>query len=177
MDGGYDAVCASAGPEEIAGYEKRKEITEYGISDLEAVYIHFLKNFGETDIPDPSYSALADACSERSVPLVPLDMDDETFSEKYCENVGTMELLKETNLAKRLFRKKFDLSSPESFVREWDCSVNKIKGLRKMSEEREYFIAGSIRKTACGKNRVLAVIDAERADGIIEHLTEGSLDP
>jgi len=176
LDDGYDAVGAAAGPEDITGYAKRNEIEEDGISSLDAVYLHFLKNFGETDFPDPSYSALADACLERSISLIPLDMDDETFSEKYCENVGTMELLKETNLAGKLYKKKFDLSSPERFVKEWDDSVNMIRGLRKMSEEREDFIAESIRRAARGKKRVLAVLDAERVDGIVEDLTGDSLD-
>lgn len=179
MSGGYDVIGLSAGPEDIVGYERRQEILDENgvdLSDLEIVYSHFLMQFGKVEFPTPAYSLLVDMCRERSIGLVPLDMDDEMFSDLYCNTVTTMELLKETKLAKKLYKRKFDMSSPESFVTEWDDQINRIRGLREMSVEREDFIGDSIRKSAEGRRRMLAVVDYERADGIEEYLTGDSLD-
>ena len=64
-------------------------------------------------------------------------------------------------------KKKFDMSSPESFVRDWDRHVNAVRGFRYLSGLRERYI--SLRLSDISKNggRVLAVIDSERVDGVV----------
>ncbi len=89
----YDVIGAALGPEDIVAFAKREEIMngdDPELSDLEAVYAHFLTNFGPVGFPTPAYSALVDECLGRSISIIPLDMDDETYSELYCTDIGTV---------------------------------------------------------------------------------------
>lgn len=175
----YDSVGVALGPEDIIAFAKRDEIMgDEGpeITDLETVYSHFLMKFGKIDFPTPAYSALVDECGRCSIPLIPLDMDDETYSDVYCDTITTMELLKETRLAKKALKKGFSSLTPEDFAVEWDDYINRIRGFQILSGEREGFIADSIRRAARKKNSMLAVIEIERVEGIVEMLTGDSID-
>lgn len=179
LEEGYDAVGAALGPEDIVALAGRKEILETDgaeLSDLDIVYSHFLGRYGDVEFPSPAYSVLVDECLSGSVSLIPLDMDDETYSELYCDTVTAMELLKESKLAKKLLAKGFDCGTAEEFVLEWDSRISRIKGFDVLNGEREAFVSDSIRRAARGKRRMLAVVDLERADGIVECLTGDSLD-
>ena len=167
---GYDAAGIALGPEDVKAMELRANLETPDMSDLDLVYCKILKEFGEIDVPVPAYCALIDACAEHSVPLVPLDMDDEVFSELYCNTVTALELLREQKLAAKGLKMTFDLSSPESFAAAWDAHVNTVKGFRKMSEFREEFIADRIKELSSGKERILVVVEYERFPGIVERL-------
>lgn len=173
MRNDYDVIGIALGPEDIEAFRKRSEIMEENgpeLSDLELVYSHHLMNFGKIDFPTPAFSTLVDICVERSIDIVPLDMDDERYSEVYCETISTMELLKETKMAKKALKMKFPMTSAEAFADGWDTYVNKVKGFSTLSVIREDFIADSIRKASSGKGKMLAVIEVERADGVIKSL-------
>jgi hypothetical protein len=171
----YDMFAVALGPEEIEGIKSRGEIVvekdECGddiriMSDIDLVYGKHLMTFGKINVPVPAYCTLIDTCAERSIDVIPLDMNDDVFSEIYCENVTTFELLREKGLVKKGLKKKFDLSSPEAFVEEWDDHVNTIKGFRTVSEIRERFIASQIIKNCVPGKKMLALIEHERIFGI-----------
>jgi len=168
----YDAVGVSLGPEDIEILSKRDETTEKpDISDLDAVYAHLLMRFGEVDLPVPAYAELVDACKERSIELIPLDMDDETFTELFCEKVRPMDLLRETKVAKKAMKHVFTAATAGEFAVEWDDYVNrKIRGFELMSLQREVFIANEIAHHAAGKATMLAVVELERMAGILDLL-------
>jgi len=168
----YDAVGVSLGPEDIEAISKRDEITDKpDVSDLDAVYAHLLMTFGEVSLPVPAYAELVDVCKELSVDLIPLDMDDETYTEVYCSKVRSLELLKETKIAKKAMKHRFTAATPGEFAIEWDNYINrKIKGFYLMSLEREAFIADAIVHAASGKKNMLAVVELERMAGILDLL-------
>ena len=164
----YDAASVALGIEEVESIRRRSEIEgEYESSDLDLVYSHLLKDFGPIDMPDPSFTALIDRCSEMGIPVIPLDMNDEDYTRLYCDTVTTMEFLREKRIIKKAMKKEFDKSSPEAFVTEWDALINEIKGYARMSAYREEYIAGQIIDTAKYRKHVLTVIEYERLDGIL----------
>lgn len=168
---GYDAVGISLGPEDVEALRHRKEIEEeYEPSDLEAVYAHYLSKFGKIDLPPPAFSAAIDAADALGIALIPLDMGNEEFSEIYCDVMSLIDVLKSNGLAKKAVKKKFDMSSPEAFVDEWDVFVNTVKGNRTMSSIREHEIAERILSASNDFNRILAVVEQERVPGILEIL-------
>lgn len=169
----YEAAAAALGIEDIEAIKRRNEIEgEYDPSDLDSVYSYLLKDYGGIDMPDPSFTYLIDYCKEKDVPVIPLDMNDEEFTKLYCDTVTTMEFLKEKRIMKKAMKKKFDKSSPEAFVREWDSLMNEIKGYKKMSEYREEYIASQLKDLAKYRKSVIAVIELERVDGVLK-LIEG----
>jgi hypothetical protein len=172
FDREYDVVGVSLGPEDIEAISRRDEITDSpDVGDLDAVYAHLLMRFGDVELPVPAYAELADVCKEKCIELVPLDMDDEMFTELFCEKVRPLELLKENKIAKKALKHSFSASHPSEFAAEWDDYINRnIKGFRLMNLEREAFIADSIVNAALGKGSMLAVVELERMAGILDLL-------
>ncbi|MCL1905175.1 MAG: hypothetical protein FWG19_03535, partial [Methanomassiliicoccaceae archaeon] len=57
----YDVFALSLGKEDIIAVGLREELKEdQDIEDMDVVYLHYLREFGDTDIPAPAFSALID---------------------------------------------------------------------------------------------------------------------
>ena len=167
----YDCIAVSLGIEEIEIIRNSDtEEWEYDPSKLDSVYAYHLGTFGEIKVPVPAFKAVIDACASKGIMPMPLDMNDEDFTNMYCECVNTVDLLKENRVLKKSMKKKFDLSSPEAFVKEWDDLVNTIKGQYAISLRREEYIAGQLTDLAKYRKNVLAVIEYERVDGVLIEL-------
>lgn len=173
---GHDAVGISLGGEDIVALRHIDEIEdEYDISDLEAVYAHYLSRYGAIDLPAPAFSAAVDTCDSLGIEIAPLDMDDAEFSEMYSRVVSLFDVLKANSLAKKAVKKKFDEPNAESFVKAWDTFMNSNRGNAAVSREREKTIAENVAALAIGKKNILAIIEAERLPGVLSIL-EGSAD-
>lgn len=169
--GDYDAAAVALGPEDVTAITRRAEIKgEYETSDIDIIYSRHIIDFGNIDMPDPASTLLIDECNARNIPVIPLDMSDDDYTKLYCETVTTTEFLKEKRIAKKALKKKFDKSSPEKFVIQWDALMNKIKGYSKMSKYREAYMSEQMIDTAKYRKHVLAVIEYERVDGVISML-------
>jgi pheromone shutdown protein TraB len=132
----------------------------------EEVYILVLGKFGEIIKPPPCYAAAVDLGRKNDVPCTPIDMDDEEFTDAFCRNVSTFELYRQSRGAKRLRRTKFKASTPEEFVLEFDKSVNRLEGYRKLEEDRERHMADKLAKLSKKWKSILAVIELERLEGV-----------
>ena len=175
-EGNYEAAAVALGIEEVESIRRRAEIEgEFEASDLDQIYTHLMKDFGVIDMPDPSYTVLIDICTEKDIPVIPLDMNDEDYTKMYCDTVTTLEFLKEKRIMKKAMKKKFDMSSPEAFVMQWDALVNEIKGYALVSEKREEYIANQILDTAKYRKHVLAVLEYERLEGILARIGESDV--
>jgi len=167
----YDTFAVSLGKEDVLAVGLRKELEdEQELEDIDLVYLHYLGMFGEIGVPSPAFSALLDACNDLSLPVAPLDMDEESFSSVYCNLITTFELLREGRKARKALKKNFDMSSPERFALSWDSFVNNSKGFRELAKLREKYMANRIRLLAKNSERLLAVIETERVDGVLTML-------
>jgi hypothetical protein len=97
-------------------------------------------------------------------------MNDEVYTEAYCEHVGTGDMLRESFFARRATGKTYDLSTPCAFARSWDQRVNKAKGFRELELARERHMAESLRNLAKRYRNVLAVVECERSEGVLTSL-------
>ena len=169
--GPYEAYAAALGLEEITALKHRAEIEdEQELSEIDMVYVHHLSKFGEIETPTPAYCELIDLCSKDSIDVIPLDMNNEEFTEMYVNTVKALEFVKEHRLAKKGMKHRFDMSSPESFAITWDDYLNKVKGYEKVSQKREEFIASQIKDIAKYRNSFLAVVEVERIKNIIDYI-------
>ena len=167
----YDCIAVSLGLEEIEIMKTcDRQEWEYDPSNLDSVYAHHLKNFGEVTVPVPAFKAVTDKCASMGIEPMPLDMCDEEFTKMYCDCVTTFDILKENRILKKSMKMQFDLSSPEAFVKQWDDLINKIKGQYAVSLRREEYIANQLRDLAKYKKNVLAVIEHERVEGVMIEL-------
>lgn len=169
----YDCIAVAMSIEDIEILRTCDEREwEYDPSNLDSVYAHHLKSFGEVSIPVPAFKAVTDTCMKRSMQPMPLDMCDEEFTKMFCECVSTFDLLKEKRILKKSMKMAFDLSSPEAFVRQWDDLINKIKGQYAVSLRREEHMAKQLKELSAYRKKVLVVIEYERVDGILMELGE-----
>lgn len=169
----YDCIAVSLSIEdiEIYGNPALKDL-EYDPSDFDSVYAHFLGKFGEIDVPVPAYRAVTDACKEKELVPFPLEMCDEDFTKAYCNCVKIGDMLKEKRLLKKAMKHGFDMTSPETFVKEWDTMMSAMKGHNALALLREEHMAKEIADLTRYKRSILAVIELERVDGVIQELGE-----
>lgn len=167
----YEVVGLPLGIEDVEALKRRSEIEgEFEQSDVDSVYSYFLKNLGNIDMPDPSFTYLVDESKASNVPIIPLDMNDEDYSKVYCAHVSTLEFLKEKRVLKKAMKTNFDYSSPESFALQWDALINTIKGYQTMSSIREEYIAGEIKDVAKYRKSFLVLLEYERLEGTMKFL-------
>ena len=169
--GDYEAYAVSLGIEGVQTIKNRANIDEeFEVSELDLVYAEHISKFGQVEFPSPAMCALIDSVKEKGMNVIPLDMNDDDFTQMYCDTVGVTDFVKEHRLAKKGMKKNFRLDNPESFTKEWDEYVNTVKGYRETSRNREKYMAAQIRDIARFKGNLLAVIEMERVDGIVSEL-------
>ena len=167
----YETAGVSWGIEEIEAVRRRDEITGNNeTNDLDIVYLYKLKSFGDVDMPDPSFTYIVDEFSKKDIAVIPLDMSDDEFAEAYCEEVSTLDFLKENKIIRKAMKKEFSTVSAEEFIIEWDALINEVKGYRKMNLVKERFIASQIQDIAKYRKNALVLVDYERFDGIMSIL-------
>ncbi len=169
--GNYEAYAVALGIEEVEAVKRRAEIEGPAeLSELDMVYIHRLLEIGHVQTPTPAYCQLIDLCSRDSKGVIPLDMNDDLFTDVFMDCVKATEFVKEHRLAKKGMKVKLDTSSPEAFVMGWDKFVHKVKGYRLISERREEYIANQLIDIAKYRKNVLALIEYERVEGIVKKI-------
>jgi len=169
--GHYEAYAVALGIEEVVALKRRDEIEDiHELSEIDMVYVHHLSDFGEIESPTPAFCELIDLCSKDAIEVIPLDMNNEEFTEMYISTVKTMEFVKEHRLAKKGMKRRFDMSSPESFAISWDGYLNKVKGYDKVSKKREEYMASQIVDIARYRGSLMAVVEVERVYNVVEHI-------
>ncbi len=166
-----DAVGMSIGKEELAGLHKKDEYENYEQTDLEEIYGAILETFGKVELPPPCYVRGMDICEENHIPLIPIDLNDEMYTEAYCGNLTTWQMIRESFFARKAPKKRWDVSTPQNFVVQWDSRVNRAKGFRKLEDIREKHMASTIQNMTRKYHNILALVECERAEGVIRSLS------
>ncbi|HEY4704417.1 MAG TPA: hypothetical protein VII27_01595 [Thermoplasmata archaeon] len=165
-----DAVALSISREEIEGLRAHTGEAVPPDSVDEEVYVRGLAAFGEVRKPPPCFVEALAAAAERGTAVHPLDLDEEQYSTLYVSVVSTVDILLSNARQGRLQRWTSKAGTPEAFVREWDARVNGSEGYRRLQAEREAFIARRIRQLASRYGALLALVEVERADGVLGRL-------
>ncbi len=143
--------------------------TEIEPSTPEKIYAEKLKKFGEVSLPPPSYTFFLEYCSKNEIDLEALDMDEEHYTMAYCDHVSGIQWIRQSLREKRLHRKSIEAEEPEEFVREWDLTINKLKGFQELEEHRERVMAKNIERLA-ERGDLVGIIEEERIEGVLEEL-------
>lgn len=167
-----EALCLHISMEEIEGLKAvvQGKVKETSLSKTEKIYAREMSKFGEVQIPPPS---LVEACRismESGIPLKPLDMDEDSYSNLYTGLIGGTTMVRQSLRLKRINRRKFKATTPEDLVIEWDRVINRFRGFKLLEDQREKNMASRIRSISSRYSRILAVLEYERMEGIISHL-------
>ena len=167
-----DAVALSVSDDELEGLKKISdgEKQEILLSGYEEVYAKKLAAHGEVQVPPPSLTEAFELSKENSVPVYAVDMNDKEYTDAFTKNVSTIQLILHSLKIKKVRKKRFKSKTPETFVFEWDKTVNKLKGFRALEKKREEYISKRLSELSERHNKILAVIELQRLKGISEIL-------
>jgi hypothetical protein len=154
-----DAIRATAGKETTHEFES---------GDLDDLYLKRLAAFGETRTPPPDLYAAFALAEEKKVPVRPIDLADEAYTEAFTRNVGFLEVLRSNRNQKKLPGLLIEAKTPEEFALRWDEELYPTKGLQKLQQLREDELAAAIHKTIA--DRFLALVALPRFEGVLARL-------
>ena len=163
-------VALSVSPEDAESIRRSRATPMESDRIEDEVYIAGLSAWEEPVMPPPCFAQALRLADRSGVPAEALDFDEEAYADAYTECVSAFELILQGRLEGRLSRKKFRVSTPEEFVRAWDAEVNRPAGFAALQRRRERHMASRLRGIASGSPRVLAVIEVERAAGVVDGL-------
>ncbi|NLI74534.1 MAG: hypothetical protein GX369_07180 [Euryarchaeota archaeon] len=171
-----DAVGISVSREELEALNDKSVYDNYEMSVLEEVYANNLSTFGEIELPAPCYVSAIDTCKVQGISVIPLDINDIDYTEIYCQRIKAGDMMRDAFFTRRANRKKFDLSSPMAFALDWDRTVNKSRGFRRLQQDREEHMAASLHNMSRLHQRILAIVEIERARGVKDALSRSMSD-
>jgi len=162
-----DVVAISLSREEVEGLKNIPDDYEPELSRYEEIYAEGLGRFGEVAAPPPCYVATLELAQHEGIPLIPVDMDEQSYTDLYCAVVPGTALFRHSTRTWLLKRRSFSDDSAEKFVLAWDKAVNNMEGFRLIEHKRAQTMAKGIRKACHGSQGVLAVIELERASDVL----------
>lgn len=165
-----DKVAVSLSKEEIEGLRNIPDDFEPELSRYDEIYANGLERFGEVAAPPPCYVATVELADHLGIPLVPVDLDEDSFSELYCAAVTGPALFRHSTRTWLLKRRRFEADSAEEYVRRWDHAINNMQGMKLIESKRAEAMAEGI-AGLCGAGRhVLAIVELERAAEVADNL-------
>jgi hypothetical protein len=167
-----DAIGISTSKEELAALRAKELHSEYELSTLEKIYKIYMEHFGEVRLPTPAYLKAIELADAAHLPLIPLDLNDEEFTELYCRRIRGLDMVRESFYTRSIKRRKYKIGSAAEFALDWDKKVNRAKGFRQLERDREEHMALTLRNMSSKHKRILAIVEYERSGGV-----ERSLQP
>ena len=169
-----DAVAISLSKEGLEGIRNLPEDYEPMLSRYDEIYIGGLSRFGEVAAPPPCYVAAIEVADSEGVPVVPVDIDEESYTELYCASISGTALFRNSTRTWHLAKRRFAADTPEEYVLKVDRAFNNMRGFRRIEEERESWMATRLLRASANRRRLLAVLEYERA-GAVSRLVENEL--
>ncbi len=125
-----------------------------------------LSRFGEVQVPNPTNVETLRWGRARQIPVAPLDPSEERSAELFSEHIGYVELVRRTVRERRLSRSPPAPSSADVFAVQWDRTVGKGRGSRRLAAARDAYLAQEVARLTRGRGRVAVVVERERFDGV-----------
>lgn len=161
-----DKVAISISKEELEGLRNMPEDFEPELSRYEEIYVEGLSRFGEVAAPPPCYVAALELAEHSGKPVVPVDMDEQSYTDLYCAMVSGSSLFRHSTRTWILKRRSFDNRNAEDFVLAWDRAVNNLECFKTIERRRAETMAKGIIGACAGSGSVLAVVELERASDV-----------
>ncbi|MCK5560721.1 MAG: hypothetical protein KAJ51_09020 [Thermoplasmata archaeon] len=175
-----DVIALHVSEEDLVGLEKvvKGKIKKVGLSRYEEVYARKLATiaqkdphkYGEVQVPPPAVVEGFELGGKNNVPVVAFDMNENEFTNAFVKNISTVNLIWHSVRFNRVRKKKFKATTPEEFVLEWDKVLTKLKGFKNLELRREKYMANRLFALSKKYNKILAVTELERMEGIVNNL-------
>ncbi|MGC8726746.1 MAG: hypothetical protein ACP5RG_01870 [Thermoplasmata archaeon] len=166
--GNFKQILISITDEEVEGLRDfLKHPYEIEMDDIEIIYEYHMRNFGETSIPPEAFIKAIEYADNNNLIIRGIDIPSGQYEDLFVENVSIFDIISLSLKKKRLIKRRWNLSDPESFSNDWDKYVNR-RGYFKMEREREKYMAEAIVKNL--NIDTIVIIDVERLKGVTAFL-------
>lgn len=163
------ALGITATASEISGMMQWNGEEPDELSEFDIFYMKQLSRFGEVRMPSPSNLFAIQFSKKSGIPVHPLDMDEETYTERYMKYISPYSLFLDAIVRGRRYRRKIE-GSPEEVVIRMDRLAQHPAGIGRLDREREETMAKNIIKHTGNYSSFLAIVSLERLDGVLEAL-------
>lgn len=167
-----DKIVISLSKEEVEGLRTMPKDYVPELSRYEEIYATGLGRFGEVAAPPPCYVAAVELAEHVGLPLIPVDLDESSYTELYCAAVSGSALFRHSTRTWLLKLRRFSARTPEEFVLAWDKTVNGLQAFRTIEARRVEAMADGVFYAAKTSKNLLAIIELERADEVMDLLKE-----
>jgi hypothetical protein len=170
-----DCVALGVPPEDVrtlerlAGADPKPELPEP--DDVTARLLELVGQFGPTAIPSPDLERATALALDAGVPLAALDIDDAEHATLYTKHVKFRHVVQSNSVKRRLLKDGVQGADPYEVSAAWDAAWTRPKGLRRVEEAREAWMADRLRILAGRHQRVLAVLPSVRLAAIVALLS------
>jgi len=173
-----DAVALSISPEELKALREHdgKPLEPLCGTIEENVYESGLGKFGSVERPPRCFTVAIDVSDEFNTKLVGVDLTEEEFTRSYVSLVSGWDFVRRALGRSRLSSARFDQSSAEAFVLDWDRKLRKVRGYDLLEQRREAQISKAISDLAGRSRKLLAIVELERVRGVLERLESKTAD-
>jgi hypothetical protein len=169
---GPEVIALSISPEELKALREHdgKDAEPLSGTVEENVYEAGLAAFGDVKRPPRCFVAALDVAKGRGVEAVGVDLTEEEFTRAYCQLVSGWDFVRRALGRGRFSRGKFEMSSAEAFVLDWDRKLRKVRGYDSLEKRREAQISRGIGELSRRGARIMALVEVERVVGVLERL-------
>jgi pheromone shutdown protein TraB len=169
-----DAVAISLSKEEVEGIRNIPDDYEPELSRYDEIYIIGLSKFGEVAAPPPCYVAAIEIADSEGIPVIPIDLDEASYTELYCAAVSGTTLFRNSTRTWHLRRRQFAADTPEEYVLKVDRAFNNMRGFRRIEDERATWMTKQLMRASNDAEQLLAIVEYERGREVT-NLLEGEL--
>lgn len=138
------------------------------LSTSDLVFSRHLTRWGEVEAPPPSFQEAVRVGHRGGLEVVAADFDDEDYTDLFLKAVTPFSLVRQGRRLRKLAKRTFKARNAEQFALEWDEAVTRIRGYAEVERAREQKVGSSIAAAAARHERVLAVVEYERLDGVLK---------
>ena len=169
-----DLVAISISKEQVEGLRNLPKDFEPELSRYDEIYVSGLAKYGEVAAPPPCYVAAVEIADSEKLPLVAIDLDEESYTELYCASVTGQALFRDSTRTWLLRKRSFSAASAEEYVVKLDRAFNNMRGFRRIEDERVRWMATELTRASKRAARPLAIIEYERASEVSSYLSDGT---
>ena len=146
----------------------------YDLSGWDEIYgLSLRKLLGENSIrlPPPSFTSAIKVADLKNIPILGLDMDDETYTDEYTKNISTWQLFKRGRLEKSMVKSGIEGNTPEEIAMNMENSIRQLSGFDKLEKLRVEHMVSNLRKNMVHE-KILAIIEVSNIESLINLLKE-----
>jgi len=146
----------------------------YDLSGWDEIYgLSLRKLLGNNSIrlPPPSFTNTIKIADLKNIPILGLDMDEETYTDEYTKNISTWQLFKRGRLEKSMVKSGIEGNTPEEIAMNMENSIRQLSGFNNLETSRVNYMVSKFRENL-DNERILAIIEISNAESLINLLKE-----